>query len=378
MCAKIAVIGAGMVGHAMAIDLNKSGHRVLAIDIDQEKIQNLEALGINGLVLDFTQKAELEKAISKFPIVVSAVPGKLGFQLLEHLIFAGKNVVDISFCPEDYMELDKIAKSKKVCIVCDMGVAPGMCNVLLGYHDSMMKVDSYKCIVGGLPVRRTWPLEYIASWSPEDVIEEYTRPARFKSNGVMLSKPALSDAELVNLDPVGTLEEWNSDGLRSLLTSMPHIPNLVEKTLRYPGTIKYLKVLRELGFFSSEEIQIGNQKIRPVDLSSRLLFPVWKAEKGEREFTIMQVKIEGRENGKEIKYIYDLYDEYHKETDTMSMARTTGYTCTAATELLCQGKFGRKGINPPEFIGREKDCAEFILDYLSKRGVNYKQRIVKE
>ena len=125
-----------------------------------------------------------------------------------------------------------------------------------------------------------------------------------------MTKPALSDAELVNLDPVGTLEEWNSDGLRSLLDTMPHIPNLLEKTLRYPGTIDYLNVLRELGYFSGEEIEVKGNKIRPLDLTAELLFPKWKLEKGEKEFTIMQVVIEGFENNKPKKYIYNLYDEY--------------------------------------------------------------------
>ncbi len=373
MPGKITVVGAGLVGNAIAIDLKKSGNIVTAVDLDKEKLAQLEKnFNIKTVAADFSDSALLKKIISDSDLVVGAAPGDFGFGVIKSSIEAGKNLVDISFCPEDFMELDALAKEKKVTVITDIGVAPGMCNVILGYHDSKMKVDSYKCIVGGLPAKREWPLEYKASWSPIDVIEEYTRPARFKENGVIITKPALSDAELVNLDPIGTLEEWNSDGLRSLLTSMPHIPNLVEKTLRYPGTIDYLKVLRELGYFSSEKIEVNGMMVSPLDVSAKLLFPLWKLAKGEKEFTIMQVKISGLENDKKVEYRYDLYDEYNPETDTYSMARTTGYTCTAAAELVLSGRFSSPGVNPPEFLGRSEENFKFMMNHLADRNVNYR------
>lgn len=375
MSKKIFVLGAGHVGNAMAIDLKKSGHDVTSVDLDKNKLLFLDQKHrINTICASFTDSSGLKEIISDADLVVGAAPGEFGFRVMKSVIEAGKNMVDISFCPEDFMELDGLANKNNVTVVADIGVAPGMCNVLLGLHDSQMQVSSYKCIVGGLPVKREWPLEYKASWSPIDVIEEYTRPARFKKNGKIITKPALSDAELVNLDPIGTLEEWNSDGLRSLLKTMPHIPDLVEKTLRYPGTVDFLKVLRKLGYFSSEEIEVNGKMIRPLDLTAKLLFPKWKLEKGEKEFTIMQVNIEGKEGNKQVSYVYDLYDEYDPETNTLSMARTTGYTCTAAAELILRGMFRNPGVNPPEFLGREKENFAFMMDYLQERDVHYRAR----
>jgi len=365
------------VGNAMAIDLHKSGHQVTAVDLDSARLEFLaREHGIKTIKESFTNFKKLKEIIKDADIVVGAVPGNYGFQVMKTVIEAEKNMVDISFCPEDFMELNDLAKEKGVTVIADIGVAPGMCNVILGYHDSQMEVNSYKCIVGGLPVKREWPLEYKASWSPIDVIEEYTRPARFKEHGQIVTKPALSDAELVDLDPVGTLEEWNSDGLRSLLDTMPHIPNLLEKTLRYPGTIEYLKVLRELGYFSEQEIEVKGNKVRPVDLTAELLFPKWKLEKGEKEFTIMQVIIEGTQKSKPVKYIYDLYDEYNPASDTFSMARTTGYTCTGAAELVLNGSFSEKGVSPPEYIGRNEKNFEFMLKHLAERGVVYREESV--
>ena len=248
---------------------------------------------------------------------------------------------------------------------------PGMGNIILGYHNKRMKVEDYECLVGGLPVVREWPFEYKAVFSPIDVIEEYTRPARYVQNGALVVKEALSDPELIHFNGVGTLESWNSDGLRSLIKTMPNIPNMIEKTLRYPGCIEYLRVLREAGFFSYDDIEVKGMKVRPIDVTAKLLFPKWKLKPGEEEFTVMRIRLSGEENGKPRRYQYDLLDRTDKQTHTLSMARTTGYTCTAAVNLVLEGKFTRKGISPPEFLGEDGDNFEFILSHLKERGVVY-------
>ena len=251
--------------------------------------------------------------------------------------------------------------------IMDCGVAPGMGNIILGYHNNNMEIEDYECLVGGLPEKREWPYEYKAVFSPIDVIEEYIRPARYVQNSKTIIKEALSDTELVHFDEIGTLESWNSDGLRSLIYTMPNIPNMIEKTLRYPGCVEYLKVLRASGFFSYEEIDLNGHKVRPIDLTAKLLFPKWKMDEDDRDFTVMRIIIKGKENGKEKVYRYDLLDRFQNKT--MSMARTTGYTCTAVTNLVLNGTYNRIGISPPEYLGAHK---EFVTEYLAERGVNYK------
>lgn len=368
---KIIVLGAGLVGKAMALDLAKD-FDVTSVDINEEALHPLEAHGIKTQKLDFADKSELKRAIKSFDLVIGAVPGFMGFETARTVIEAGKNMADISFFPEDPFLLDDLAKKNNVTIVTDCGVAPGMGNIILSYHHKRMKISDYECLVGGLPAVREWPYEYKAVFSPIDVIEEYIRPARYVQNGAVVIKEALSDTELVHFDGVGTLESWNSDGLRSLIKTMPDIPNMIEKTLRYPGCVEYLRVLRESGFFSYEEVDIKGTKVRPVDVTAKLLFPKWKLKPGEEEFTVMQIKIKGEENGKAKNYRYYLLDRTEKSTGILSMARTTGYTCTAAANLILDEKFTREGINPPEFLGEEESNFKYILSYLNQRGVVYK------
>jgi len=366
----IIVLGAGMVGKAITEDL-LTDYNVRSIDKDKVKLNSIKRnRNLSTEVIDISDSQLLQNSIKDFDLVVCAVPGFMGYKTLQSIIEAGKDVVDISFFDEDSISLDKLAKSKKVTAIVDCGIAPGMMNIILGYHYRQMDVKDFVCYVGGLPFKRTMPFQYKAPFSPSDVIEIYTRPARIIENGKQVSKPAMSDSELIEFDEVGTLEAFNTDGLRTLLR-MKNIRNMKEKTLRYPGHIDLMKVFSESGFFSNAPVKIGSNEVKPVDLSSKLLFPLWQLEKDEEEFTAMRVIIKGKENKKQVTYTYDLFDMFDIPTNTSSMARTTGYTCTAAVRLILEKKFHSKGIIPPEIIGQDNKSFSFIMNELQKRNVNF-------
>lgn len=368
----IAVLGAGMVGRAIALDLSKK-FEVTSIDISAESLQvlQLKDAGINTFKKDLGDLEDYPGLLKPFDLVVTAVPGFMGYKTLEAVIRSGKNVVDISFFPENALDLDRLAKENNVTAIVDCGVAPGMSNLILGYYDQTMQIESFECMVGGLPKQKIKPFEYKAPFSPVDVIEEYTRPARFIENGKLVTMPALTDTELLDFGKVGWLESFNTDGLRSLLFTMPGIPNMKEKTLRYPGHISLIQALIEGGFFDEEKINYKGTQISPLEFSSKILIKQWKLGEEEEEFTVMKIKISGKENGKQKTIEYDLYDEYDPVTKTSSMARTTGYTCTAAVNLIIKKLFNLKGVYPPELVGKHEACFTFILNYLEERDVKY-------
>ncbi len=365
-----------MVGSAMAIDMAKN-HEVTLTDLNREALEKvkLRCPDLKFQELDVCEKEALEKTIRPFDLVLCAVPGFLGYATLKRIIQAGKNVVDISFFSEDALELDALAKERGVTAIVDCGVAPGMDNILLGHQDKKMKIESFECLVGGLPKTKKWPFCYKAPFSPIDVIEEYTRPARYVENGVEVVREPLTDSEYIEFDRVGTLESFNTDGLRSIIHTMPHIPNMKEKTLRYPGHIEYILALKQSGFFSREEIELDGKKIRPLDFTSKVLIDEWKLGEHEEELTVMRVTIQGEnEKGQREEIVYDLYDEYCHETDTASMSRTTGYTATGAANMFLEGLFTEKGVFPPELVGQHEKCFRYILDYLKDRGIEYKKK----
>ncbi len=370
---KIIVLGAGMVGSAMAIDLAKN-HQVTSADLNLRSLEKIKTKqpNISALQIDVTQTDKLHEIIQPFDLVICAVPGFLGYQTLKTIIEAKKNVVDISFFSENALELNELAKQNNVTAIVDCGVAPGMGNILLGYHNEQLKITNFECLVGGLPKSKKWPFNYKAPFSPIDVIEEYTRPARYIENSKLVTREALSDVELVDFETIGTLESFNSDGLRSLIHTMPHIPNMKEKTLRYPGHIEYIQVLKKSGFFDTNKIEIHGTKISPLDFTNKILFKEWFLEDNEEEVTVMKITMKGiNENGESERVIYNLHDEFCQKTQTSSMARTTGYTATAAAHLILNKLFNEKGVFPPELVGKHKVCFDFVLEYLKDRNVNY-------
>ena len=365
---KIAVLGSGTIGSAIALDLS-SLYQVTAIDINNKNFEKLKSGNITTRIANLKEKKELS-FIRDYDLVINAVPGHMGYELLKNIIKAKKNVVDISFFPEDPFDLDDLARRNNVTAIVDCGLAPGLGNLLIGYHQTFMEINSYSCYVGGLPVIREWPFQYKAVFSPIDVIEEYIRPARFVQNSQSITREALSDPEYINFPEIGTLEAFNTDGIRTLLKTT-RIPNMTEKTLRYPGTLDYLKMLKKSGFFSDKTVNIKGDEIKPVDVTAHLLMEQWKLQPDEKDITVMRVLINGMEKHKKLKYQYDLTDRYDDQTQTSSMARTTGFTCSSIAHLFLKGEISHPGICPPEYVSRSGANMDFIFKYLADRNIKF-------
>ncbi len=361
----------------MAKDL--AGENGFEVSVADKNRQALDRLGggfpIKTVMADLSDPADVGRLADGYDLVISAVPGFMGYRTLEAVIKAGRNVVDIAFFPEDPFTLDRLASEKGVVAIMDCGVAPGMSNILTAHADHLLdETETAITYVGGLPLIREWPYEYKAVFSPLDVIEEYTRPARYIENGVPVVRPALSDPELIHFPEIGTLEAFNSDGLRTLAKTIK-APNLKEKTLRYPGHIEKMAVLKDTGFFSKKPVEIDGRMVRPLDFTAKLLFPKWELRDGDIDMTIMRVIVEGRRGGVRLRHTYDLFDTFDRETGVHSMARTTGYTATMALRMIAEGLYVKTGISPPEFIGRQPECVEFMRRGLEERGIVYRETV---
>ncbi len=373
---KIVVLGAGRIGGAIVRDLSEeSDYSITVVDLDPQAMERLEGFGVETMLSDLSFRDHVTEAVADADLVVGCVPGFMGYQTVEAVLEAGKPVVDISFFEEDAFGLDELAKRRGVPCLIDCGVAPGLTNLILGWMEaSLDETTSFKALIGGLPVERGWPWEYKAPFSPAHVLQEYVRPARMRIHGEDVTLPALSEVELVHFPGLGTLEAFNTDGLRSLLRTS-QIPNMVEKTLRYPGHADRMKMLREAGFFSDREIMAPSGMVRPRDVTETLLFDAWHFEEGEPDLTVGQITVEGVADGKRVRHTYHLLDYYNPDTETSSMARTTGYTCAAMARLVANGLWTEPGVAPGEIVGRSKACYDFVLEHLAERGVSLFHRV---
>lgn len=373
---RVVVLGGGMVGSAIAMDLQTSGGCAVTLaDVRAEALQRAQQrFGVAGRQADLSDPGAVRGLAAEFDLVVGALPSAIGLQTLRAVIEARRPYVDISFMPEDARQLTSLAIEQGVTAVVDCGVAPGVSNLMAGYAAARLeRCESLEIYVGGLPVERRWPYEYKAGFAPGDVIEEYTRPARLVEQGRIVIKEALSEPELMDFPGLGTLEAFNTDGLRSLADSIP-APDMKEKTLRWPGHVALMRVLRETGFFSKTPVRVGAQEVVPLELTAALMFPKWTFEEGEADVTVMRVAVVGRDAHGRVRHAWDLLDRYDPPSGLRSMSRSTAFPAALVARLLAARRFERPGVHAPETLGAEPGLLDEVLTGLRARGVHVEGR----
>ena len=374
---RVLVLGAGMVGSVAAADLAATpGFEVTVADAGKESLTRaLRRSGgrVRTLQADAgsAKKAAALVARTKAEIVLGALPSRFGFDVMRGVIGTGRPYVDISFMPEDFREHDALARRAGVPVVADCGVAPGMSNLLAGWAARTLdRCDAIEILVGGLPRERHWPWQYKAPFSHHDVIEEYVRPSRVVEGGKVVVKDALSEPELVTIPGLGTLEAFYTDGLRSLADTLK-VPTMREKTMRWPGHAELMRTLRHLGLFSHEPVQVGDARVRPIDLTAKLLFPHWTYEEGESDVTVMTVRAWGMRGGREVRLAWTLHDELDPSTGFPSMSRTTAFPATSVLRLIAAGRIRKPGVHAPEMLASMPGIVDAVLADQRARGVKY-------
>ena len=373
---RVLVLGGGMIGSAVAFDLARDA--ALDVTVADASAGRLSAVvartGVRTVQADLSQPHAIGALAADYDLLVGALPSVIGYQTMTAVIDAARNYVDISFMAEDALALDAQARAQGVTVVADCGIAPGVSNMMVGFASTRLDAcERVDIAVGGLPRERRWPYEYKAGFAPSDVIEEYVRPSRVVEGGRVVTRPALSDVELIDVDGVGTLEAFVTDGLRSLVGTVRSV-SMQERTLRYPGHAMLMRVLRESGFFSREPIDVGGQRVRPLDVTSALLFPQWTFADGEADLTVMRVVVEGRAAGADARYEWQLLDRYDPATGLRSMSRTTGFAAAIVARLVARGAFRRPGVCAPEAIGAQEGLLGEVISELRNRGIQVEER----
>lgn len=367
----VVVLGAGMIGSAVAEDLaSRDDLQVHVADSRQENLDRIQSRApVRPHHVNLTDAALLRELLRGSDLAIGALPSVIGLQTVKTSIVAGCNIVDISFMSEDARVLDALARERRVVAVTDCGVAPGLSNMVAAHAVAQFdSCERLEIAVGGLPAVRRWPFNYKAGFAPWDVVEEYTRPARVVEQGHVVIKEALSGLKLIDVPEVGTLESFITDGLRSLADTLK-VPFMEERTLRWPGHAELMKIFRETGFFSLDAITVGAHSVRPRDVTAALLFPKWTFEEGEADLTVMQIQAWGTKKGERSRFVFDFLDRFDASSGLRSMSRSTGYSATAVASLLLDGTLHEPGLHAPESLSLRPGILDRVVGYLRARGI---------
>lgn len=376
---KILILGTGHIGSVIAKDLAKNMPSAKIVMADKDLDHALDAAAktgmknVSAIQLDIFDHSKLVDTLEGFDLAVGALPGEVGYHAVKACIDAKVDMVDVSFMPENPLSLDKEARKANVTIIPDCGVAPGLSHMLIMHGMSKFdKVHDAQILVGGLPAKPIPPLGYTITWSVEGLIDEYTRKARIIRNGKVAEVEPLDALEEIEVPIVGKLEAFISDGLRTLLQTTKGVENMAEKTLRYPGHIEKIRLLKDMGFFDQEPVQIENLSVSPKSVTVKLLERKLK-KPNVPDILVMLVRVEGTKGEKRLKHSFFVLDRYDKRGNVTAMARTTAYTASCTAQLLAKKAIKEKGVIPPEKLGADEAVFKKLLVLLKKHGIHIKE-----
>lgn len=348
----ITVIGSGYIGSFIA-DYLAGNDETVVVDRSEKALSNCRvARTVQGDVISASD------IVRKSDLVVVALPGNSAAESLRHVAAMGKDTVDISFIEEDTYELGKQFSSNGAFYVPHCGFAPGLTNMLAGAMDSQGFNERIDIYCGGLPLARENVLNYAVTWSPEGLIDEYTRKARYIKDGRQQERDPLEDIEEIDIGEYGHFEAFYSDGLSTLLSSTT-IRNVTEKTLRYPGHIEKIRFMKGLGMFSDSTID----GVRFRDFTARLIEELPGSKKDQ---CILLVRgFDGTGRVKE----YIGYDSFDEEENRTSMCRMTGLTCASVAISLLDDPVTGTGVIEPEMLGTDRGRRSSVISRLTASGV---------
>lgn len=378
---KVVVLGAGLMGKEVARDLVASDkvEKVFLADLDltiaQDFANQLNSAKIEVLELNAERDDELRACIAKGDVCINALFYEFNERVARAAIDIGVHSVDlgghIGDVTENVLALNEKAKEKNVTIIPDLGVAPGMINILAGYGASKLnEVDSIKLYVGGIPTKPEPPLNYTRVFSLEGVIDHYTEPSKVIQGGNLKEVKSLTGIEPVYFDQFGVLEAfYTSGGISTLYKTFPNVKTLEYKTVRYKGHAEKFQLLVDLGFFAKDNVvEVNGTEVNVRDVVREALKK--KLNLGDKQDAVLlRAIISGEKNGEQVTYEYETTIIRKDEDDMTAMARATACTIASVAVMIGSGVITKHGVLPPETVVPGKE----YIEKMAKRGVMIKE-----
>jgi len=374
---KVAILGSGMMGRAIAYDLSKYSdfEDIIIVDKDRKTLESakkfLKTQELNYKVLNVEKSTDLKDFFQEIDIAISAIPYTYNYILAKIAIETKTHFLDLGG-NNDILKKERTlfesAKKYGVTVIPDCGLAPGLTSVITkDIVEQMDSINYVKIRVGGLPVNPQPPLNYQIVFSPYGLINEYIEDSIILNNQKIVKKKSMSELEKIRFpEPFGEMEAFLTSGGTSTLpyTYKDKIMYLDYKTIRYPGHCENFKRLLDLGLANKVRINIGDQKIIPREVFVSFLLKI--LPKNQKDVVLLKVLSKGIKDKKNIFLEYTMIDYYDEKNNITAMMRTTGYPTSIIAQLIERDIIKDHGV-----FGCEEVVACFpFFKELKKRGIN--------
>lgn len=368
------VLGGGLQGSACAYDLLTQDDVTSVTIADVRAGAGADFLPdddrLRRVALDFSNERATRELMERHDVVMSAAPYYFNDTLARLAIEAGCDYTDLGGNTEilfSQLEMSDEAQAAGCTLIPDVGLAPGLVNVLAAEGIRRLdRAESVSMYVGGLPQHPKPPLNYQVVYSLKGVLDYYTTPSYVIRDGKPFEVEALSEIEAVEFPEIGTLEAFHTAGGASLLPWRYEgkVDRLEYKTLRYPGHADVMRSIRELGLLSLDPVDVRGQDVVPRDLMIAVLKPLLTSS--DPDLVALRVRATGTKDGLPLTHQWDLLDREDEERGITAMERTTGFTLAIVGLLMGRDAIDAAGVMPPD----EGIPTDLYLGELAKRGVD--------
>ena len=383
---RYAVLGAGRQGTACAYDMIKCGDAdsVVMADLSIEVAQ-AAAARVNELLdtdkavaveLDVTDLDAVRAVLEGVDAFLSAVPYYFNVGITRAAVQAGASMCDLGGNTDlvrEQLGFDARAKAAGISIVPDCGQVPGMGTSLMVYAMSLLdEPEEVFMWDGGLPQEPRPPFDYLLTFNIAGLTNEYAESPIFLRDGRPTLVPTMDELEELEFPPpVGRLEAFTTGGGVSTMpwTYEGQLKTLQNKTVRYPGHFDQLRAFYDLGLWSLEPVQVGDQEVVPRDLFHALFLPL-VTYSDDKDVVVIRIQATGRQEGKLAEVVLDLMDFYDEETGFTAMERTTGWDGAIVAGMMARGQTPR-GAVPVELA---VPPALFVQE-LARRGIQVDTKV---
>lgn len=377
-----AILGAGMQGTAAAYDLAKFGGSTqirlgdVCLDTATKSALRVDRLVgseiCHGFQVDALDPASLSDFLKGVDVLVSCVPYWMHPKIAEVAIKSKVSMVDLGGNTEITMHtlaLDDKAKAAGVTLVPDCGLAPGLVNSLGMYLiEQMDSVDSVKLYCGVLPQNPKPPFNYKLTFNVEGLVTEYDFQAVVLRQGHIALVDTLSELEDLEVDGLGKMEAFTTSGGTSTApyTLEGKVTNYEYKTIRFPGHCERMRIFKDFGFWSEDEVDVKGCKVRPKDVFNTVFGPSLSKFVDRDQCAVRAVGV-GTKGGAPFRKQLDILDKEDEDTGFTSMERLTGFSAAIFAIEIANGN-----AEPGALRYENAVTGTRFVEEIQKRGIEIK------
>ncbi len=381
----ILVLGMGLMGPTIAKDCcaDPEVTKVTGCDIDSMKLEEaknyVDSAKFDTAVVSVTDHDGLVEIMKGYDVVIHGTASRFSMNALKAAMEAKIDIVDLAGggYPQEGAIYDEV-EAAGITAMPGCGVDPGLIDILSGQAIRLLdQADEVLFACGGLPKDPEPPLDYKIVFGGTRMP---VRPGKVPMivDGEELEMERYSEVESIFVEGLEPMEAF-VDGYPSSLLKLcleERIQHFRGKTIRYSGFVDKIMFLNDLGLISEEPVDYDGVEVVPRELFYKIVYPLvrFDTSEGDRDLTVLLVRVSGTKDGSETVFSYDMVDFYDEENQITSMAKTTGYTAALIARMLGRGAIEQKGIQWPVRVIQGELCDE-LLGSLRERGVTVTEMV---